>query len=390
MTAVAAAELARPAVPTTVGLLTKGSLCSGYGGLDLATPGTLQFVADINADANAVLAREYPQVPNLGDVAVRHWSSRDHVGLLTAGFPCQPVSAAGPQKAQKDVRWLWPDVLDVIRRTRPDEVFLENVQNIISIQHGAVLVEILTELREACYECRWTVLGACAVGAPHHRHRWFLRGRRTRRAGEAVRLKSQCGAPRTGGRMLLPTPTVTDGTGGPFGHRDGGLNLRSAVMLLPSPAARDGDPRGRGEGDAKFWAARAEYRTNGMPLGAAVALLPTPLASHGERGRGNCGQTFTAGSPSLGHAASADQWGKFARAVALWEAITGRCAPEPTEPATKGGRRLNPALSEWMMGLPRGMVTSGLQRPAALRLAGNGVVPAHAAAAYELLAGETR
>jgi len=362
------------------GALTKGSLCSGYGGLDLATPGALRYLAESNTDANAVLAREYPLVRNLGDITTHRWGIRERVGLLTAGFPCQPVSEAGSRRAQADARWLWPAVLNVIVRTRPDQVFLENVQNIVSIQHGAILAEILTGLRDARYECRWTVLGACAVGAPHHRHRWFLCGRRTRRPADPIRLLNRCGAPRTGGRALLPTPTVADGMGGAGSSgRDGGLNLRTAVKLLPTPTARDGDPRG--EGDERFWAARAKRRSNGMPLGAAVALLPTPRATDiGTPGR----RSSDGWRPQLGEAVL-QTWGKFAEAVAQWEAITGQPVPDPTEPAPKGGRRLNPALSEWMMGLPPGLVTKGATRSAALRLAGNGVVPAAAAAAYAQL-----
>jgi DNA (cytosine-5)-methyltransferase 1 len=369
-----------------VEVLSKGSLCSGYGGLDLATPGPVRYLAENDADACTVLAREYPSVPNLGNIRAHWWSLLDHVELLTAGFPCQPVSSAGPQLAQSDVRWLWPDVLYAIERSHPDELFLENVQNIVSIHHGAVLAEILTALREARYACRWTVLGACAVGAPHHRHRWFLRGRRMPgRAPEAVRLVNRCGAPRTGGRVLLPTPTVADGRGGPGDSgRDGGLNLRTAVTLLPTPTVRDSDHRG--EGDERYWSTRAKSRRNGMPLGAAVALLPTPRASDGRNGGPN--QGISSGDIALSSACQTGRWGKFAEAIALWETLTGRPAPSPTEAAPRGGRRLNPELSEWMMGLPAGLVTKGVSRSAALRLAGNGVVPAAAAAAYAMLGGE--
>ena len=49
--------------------------------------------------------------------------------------------------------------------------------------------------------------------------------------------------------------------------------------------------------------------------------------------------------------------------------------------------QLNPAFVEWLMGLPAGHVTDvpGLTRNQKLRLLGNGVVPAQAAAAYESL-----
>ena len=49
--------------------------------------------------------------------------------------------------------------------------------------------------------------------------------------------------------------------------------------------------------------------------------------------------------------------------------------------------QLNPVFVEWLMGLPAGHVTNvpGLTRNQKLKLLGNGVVPAQAAAAYHSL-----
>lgn len=91
------------------------------------------------------------------------------------------------------------------------------------------------------------------------------------------------------------------------------------------------------------------------------------------------------GIGGLESAVQPEVWGRFAEAVALWERVTGVSAPAPTEPATRGGRRLNPELAEWMMGYPRGYLTADLPRNEALRCAGNGVVPMQARAAWELL-----
>nr|WP_218161845.1 DNA cytosine methyltransferase [Streptomyces monashensis] len=70
-----------------------GSLCSGYGGLDLgvqcALGGTLAWHAEVNADASRILARHWPGVPNLGDITTVDWSTVPRVCVLTAGFPCQ-------------------------------------------------------------------------------------------------------------------------------------------------------------------------------------------------------------------------------------------------------------------------------------------------------------
>jgi DNA (cytosine-5)-methyltransferase 1 len=369
---------------TDSAIRTKGSLCSGIGGLDQAVPGDLEWMAETNPDAARILEREHAGVPNLGDITVPDFPAT-RVDLLASGDPCQSMSAAGRQNASEDERFLWPHVIDIIRRTLPDQIFLENVQNLVSValvkgaddwrgQRGSVLKMRLDDLRAAGYAARWTVLGACAVGAPHHRHRWFLRAVHVgAEAPEAVRVLSKCGAPRAGGRFLMPTPTTADGKGGAGSSgRAGGLNLRTAVTLLPTPAARDF----KGKLDGK--------RNGGPNLNNVVALLPTPRATDGTNGGPS--QRGRKGDLAMGSACQPEVWGKFAEAVALWESITGRPAPDPTVPAPRGGQRLNPALSEWMMGYPDGYVTGELERNAALRAIGNGVVSLQGATAWDLLA----
>ncbi len=57
-----------------------GSLCTGYGGLDLAAAaavlGTaLAWCAEPDRHAAAVLAARYPALPNLGDITAVDWAS---------------------------------------------------------------------------------------------------------------------------------------------------------------------------------------------------------------------------------------------------------------------------------------------------------------------------
>lgn len=96
--------------------------------------------------------------------------------------------------------------------------------------------------------------------------------------------------------------------------------------------------------------------------------------------------------------AYADRWGRYGAAIRRWEGITGREAPEPTEPGVRGGPRLSPRFVEFLMGLPAGYVTDlidhhdprrRISRNDALRVLGNGVVPIQAAAAYRALAAVT-
>lgn len=66
----------------------------------------------------------------------------------------------------------------------------------------------------------------------------------------------------------------------------------------------------------------------------------------------------------------------------------GRTAPAPVRMDGKGGKaRLNPELTEWMMGWPAGWVTASAQlsRAEQLKACGNGVVPQQAAAALRML-----
>jgi DNA (cytosine-5)-methyltransferase 1 len=305
----------------------KASLCSGYGGLDMATPGTLAWYAENDRDASSIMEREHPGMPNLSDITSSDLEFPEYPQLLLSGDPCQSLSAAGLRLGRADPRYLWPYVAQIIARLRPDEIFMENVQNIVSMEKGIHLAERIDTLTELGYEIRWTVLGACAVGAPHHRHRWFLRARRTDRlwAPDPVRVAAKCGAPRGGSRQILPTPRSRDWKGGSLSVRpiDGGPDLPTAIALLPTP--------------------------------------------------------------TRGSAVQAEHWGKFADAIALWEQITGRPAPCPTEHAPRGGRRLNAELSEWMMGLEPGFITKDRPRNEALKRIGNGVVPLQARMAWDLL-----
>lgn len=413
--------------------ITTAHLCSGYDGLGMALaqlgPTRTLWHAEIDPDMSSVLARHEPGVRNVGDLIKLCvddlWRLAPVPDILTAGFPCQPVSGAGRQLAELDPRWLWPFVIDIIRTVRPPAVMLENVTNIVSIRGGAILRGILDDLRAAGYAVRWTVLGACAVGAPHHRHRWYLWAWHVGPfAPAAVRVgrKATCGAPIGRSRQLLPTPIVSDATGP--GNTDGrSLDLRTTVArMLPTPAARDGVPRrppsrdhaqrrmddpgrslnledavvllptpiardgaGRGEGSAEFRDARQGRRGSkeSPPLGAVVSLLPTPRATDAANGGPN--QRGSRGDLAMPSACQPERWGRYAEAVALWERVTGNPAPEPTEPNTRGGRRMSPLLPEWMMGLPPGHLTGTLGRNAAIKGAGNGVVPLQAAAAYRIL-----
>jgi DNA (cytosine-5)-methyltransferase 1 len=292
--------------------LTYGSICTGYDGIGLGLrlaglPVRPLWFAETEPAMTETLKREDPGVPNVGDVKLAPWHLAPHVQLMSSGDPCQSISIAGRQAGRDDPRFLWPWVRAAYRAAAPDALFFENVANIVSHDGGRTLAERFEHLREDGYAVRWTVLGACAVGAPHHRHRWYALAARWTGPGPvpaAVRVggkKAICGAPRSGGRLLLPSPMARDGDGRGEGDpaywdrrlatrgRTNGRPLGAAVLLLPTPRTTDTNGAGR-----------TETLQGGDDLRTTIALLlPTPRASDGEKGRGNPGQVYGSGTLPL-------------------------------------------------------------------------------------------
>lgn len=250
--------------------------------------------AETNADAERVLKTHWPDVPNLGDFTGPDFWYRDETygaDLHAGGVPCQPFSAAGRKRGTDDHRFLWPYWLDGIGRHHPATIVFENVQGLTQGKMRPVFNSIVADLVAMGYDVRWCLLGACAVGACHHRHRVFLLACRTRTTAHAHQVAVQtCGQH---GSPYLPTPVVTDARGtrnstagrSEPGRANAGDTLTDAITMMPSPMARDGD--GRGEGEAEYWERRAETRSNGLPLGAAIALLPSPRGRDGSGGPGH-------------------------------------------------------------------------------------------------------
>jgi DNA (cytosine-5)-methyltransferase 1 len=148
------------------------SLCTGYGGLDLAVEeffgAELIGCADIDKSANLAIEKHFG-VPNYGDI--RNILGLDiEFDILTAGYPCQPFSHAGQRKGINDERHIWPHIAKIIGKFRPGIVILENVRGHLSLG----FLEVLKDLAKIGYDARWQIVRASDVGAPHQRARLFV------------------------------------------------------------------------------------------------------------------------------------------------------------------------------------------------------------------------
>jgi DNA (cytosine-5)-methyltransferase 1 len=158
--------------------MTHVSLFSGIGGFDLAAEWAgFETVLQVEMDdyATRVLEKYWPDVKRIKDIRdVNRDSVTESVTVVSGGFPCQPFSQAGRRRGTKDDRYLWPEMLRVIRELSPAWVVGENVSGLLSLNDGMEFETIATDLEDAGYEVLPLHYPAAGVGAPHRRDRVFV------------------------------------------------------------------------------------------------------------------------------------------------------------------------------------------------------------------------
>ncbi|MEN6533256.1 MAG: DNA cytosine methyltransferase [Bryobacteraceae bacterium] len=90
--------------------------------------------------------------------------------VWTGSCPCQPFSIAGEKRAGEDNRDLWPIFSRLIRESRPDIIFGEQVATAVKWGWYDRLCDDLEANGYACGAC---CLQAACVGAAHERERLF-------------------------------------------------------------------------------------------------------------------------------------------------------------------------------------------------------------------------
>jgi DNA (cytosine-5)-methyltransferase 1 len=93
------------------------------------------------------------------------------VDVVSGGFPCQDISAAGGGAGIDGERsGMWREMARIIHEVRPKFVFVENSPMLTSRGLGRVL----GDLAAMGFDARWGVLGAADIGAPHQRDRIWI------------------------------------------------------------------------------------------------------------------------------------------------------------------------------------------------------------------------
>ena len=201
-------------------MLTIGSLCAGAGGLEQGLEATNGFVVswqvEIDPFCRSVLEKHWPTIPRYSDLTLLNGSELAAVDLVSAGFPCQPVSIAtsGKRRAQDDNRWIWPDIVRIIGNLRPAPrfVLLENTPGLLTAgsryidDPESAFGQVLGDLVSIGRNAEWACLRASEFGASHYRDRVFIvstlantNGSGFQQSGGSVAMAPTCRSVKRGG-----------------------------------------------------------------------------------------------------------------------------------------------------------------------------------------------
>jgi DNA (cytosine-5)-methyltransferase 1 len=166
-------------------------LFSGIGGfsLGLESTGFFETIAFVEKDkfCQKVLKKNFNNIPIEEDIR-NVKGSNYKADVITGGFPCQPFSVAGKRKSTADDRYLWDEMLRVIRETKPRWVIGENVEGIVNINEGMVLRQVLNDLENEGFKSQCIIIPASGIGAWHQRKRiWIVANSNSNRHVSEIR-----------------------------------------------------------------------------------------------------------------------------------------------------------------------------------------------------------
>ena len=154
------------------------SLFTGIGGFDLAAEWVgwqNVFQCEIDTFCQTVLKYWFPRCDLFSDIKTSNFKKyHGKIDIISGGFPCQPFSVAGKRKGAGDDRYLWAEMLRVVREVQPRWVIVENVCGLLSMQSGVVFERVCADLENTGYAVQPFIVPACAVNAPHRRERIWI------------------------------------------------------------------------------------------------------------------------------------------------------------------------------------------------------------------------
>lgn len=196
-------------------------LCAGIGGIRRGFELTGKFKnvlsAEIDEHACATYEHLYGDNPK-NDITTDEFKQKvanTEYDILLAGFPCQTFSRVGLQKGFRDTTkgTIFFSLADIISRTCPKAVFLENVENLISHDKGQTIETIVNILEDELgyriigvtldengeyeYSRKSFIRNSKYFGLPQNRPRAYIMAFSKKEYGDAVKMLTD-GLPMSG------------------------------------------------------------------------------------------------------------------------------------------------------------------------------------------------
>lgn len=160
---------------------------AGVGGIELGFEQTGEFrtvyANEFDKNARETYQLNSPKTPLDGrDIHDIDPSEIPSCDIVVGGFPCQAFSIAGYRKGFEDERGdLFFELLRMIRAKKPQVIFIENVKNMVTHDHGNTFKVIREALLDNGYHIKWKVLNGKDYGnIPQNRERIYIVGFRNR------------------------------------------------------------------------------------------------------------------------------------------------------------------------------------------------------------------
>lgn len=187
-------------------------LCAGIGGIRRGFELTKAFKnvlsAEIDPHAAATYKHLFGEDPtnDLTSDEFKNKVDTTEYDVLLAGFPCQAFSRIGKQLGFRDATrgTIFFQIADIISRTNPRAIFLENVENLVSHDHGNTIETIISTLED---ELGYRIIGVTIdeegnydysreslvrntrfFGLPQNRPRVYIMGFSKKKYGNAIKL----------------------------------------------------------------------------------------------------------------------------------------------------------------------------------------------------------
>lgn len=155
-------------------------LCSGIGGFRVAIENELKgskcvLSADIKSDAIKTYNLNFKENNKSVDINNLDPSNIPKFDLLCAGFPCQPFSSAGNKKGFNDKRGgIIFKIWDICKYHHPTIVILENVYNLITLEGGKCIKQIVSMFEDIGYNVAYQKLNSADFGLAQSRERVYI------------------------------------------------------------------------------------------------------------------------------------------------------------------------------------------------------------------------